>query len=277
MGVRRAVDMAAAASRQAESSGGRVYSLGPLIHNPRVLEELERLGLRITDGLLPHKLNGAVVVIRAHGVSPETEAALRDAGACLIDATCPRVKASQLKAASFARCGRRIFLAGEASHAEIAGIIGYAAAGFYAVAGSVAEAETLAASLYSENPDAKTALLGQTTITEGEYNAVAEAVKKYFPDIEIALTICPATSEQQKSLRELAEIVDAIVIAGGKESANARRLLSVAQESRKPCVLVETAADIPQNFYRYETIGLAAGTSAPDSVMQEIEQALNGE
>ena len=276
MGVRRAVDLACreAALQQADAAG-KVYTLGPLIHNPRVLERLKLLGVQIMDeSRLPKDLTGVSVIIRAHGVSPQTEALIRGRGGRVVDATCPRVKGSQLKAAALAVAGYRIFLAGEKHHAEIAGITGYAGTGFYAVTGSAAEAEEAAARLMDEDAAAKTALIGQTTITVEEYNSIGESLKKFFPDLEIAQTICPVTEERQEALRELADTVDAVIIAGGKESANTRRLFAIAGAAGKPCALVETVADIPPEFFRFETVGLAAGTSTPDSVIAEIERAL---
>ena len=275
MGVRRAVRLACAEAGRAQA--GKVCSFGPLIHNPQALEELKRRGVEILDGsTLPENLSGVSVIIRAHGVSPQTEADLRRRGAALIDATCPKVKASQLKAAALANAGYWLFLAGEATHAEIAGIRGYVETAFCAVAGCAAEAEEIAAKLHEEDPDAKTALIAQTTISAEEYQAIGEAIARYFPDLEIAQTICTATKERQGSLRELLGKVDAVVIAGRKESANTRRLLAIAEASGKPCAFVETEADIPPAFFEFQTIGLAAGASTPDAVIDAVERALGG-
>jgi 4-hydroxy-3-methylbut-2-enyl diphosphate reductase len=311
MGVRRAVKIACnqlassqLACNQAENPA--VYTLGPLIHNPNVLEDLKRQGVTILDEacLNPNSqlstlnsLIGAVVIIRAHGISPKTEAELRKRGAVVVDATCPKVKASQLKAASLAKQGYRLFLAGAESHAEIAGIRGYAQDGwlnrdnadqsrqFLEVVNCAAEAQTSAAKLFAEDSSLcaqsahsslpiKTALLAQTTISAEEYQAIGEAISQYFPGLEIVQTICAATRERQDSLRELLGKTDAVVIAGGKDSANIRRLFAIAQESGKPCAIVETAGDIPPDFFRFETVGLAAGASTPDSVIDEVEKAL---
>jgi 4-hydroxy-3-methylbut-2-enyl diphosphate reductase len=283
MGVKRAVDLAHAA---AQNSAEKVYSLGPLIHNPQALEDLKRRGVKILDETnLPKNLNGASVIVRAHGISPQMEADLRKRGADIIDATCSRVKASQLKAAAFAEAGYRLFLAGEESHAEITGIRGYAEAGFFrqkgccTVVGNAAETEKAAAILCTEangteTHGAKTALIGQTTVSPEEYGAIGEALKQYFPDVEIAQTICAATKERQDSLRELLGKVDVVVIAGGKDSANTRRLLAIAEATGKLCTLAETEADIPQEFFSYAAVGLAAGASTPDSVIAAIECAL---
>jgi 4-hydroxy-3-methylbut-2-en-1-yl diphosphate reductase len=287
MGVRRAVELA---YNQADSSG-KVYTLGPLIHNPQALEDLKLRGVTILDEAnLPENLSGDVVIIRAHGVSPQTEAELRKRGAVVVDATCPKVKASQLKAASLAKQGYRLFLAGEESHAEIAGIRGYAEEGwtqgnhadhskqFLRVISSAAEAE-IAAKLLSEDPElhsgpVKTALIAQTTISNEEYHAIGAVISRYFPMLEIIQTICAATRERQDSLRELLGKTDAVVIAGGKDSANTRRLMSIAQASGKPCVIVETVNDIPPDFFKFKTVGLAAGASTPDMVIDSIEKGL---
>jgi 4-hydroxy-3-methylbut-2-enyl diphosphate reductase len=290
MGVRRAVKIACnqLAYNQAKSPTGRVYTLGPLIHNPQVLEDLQQQSVAILDEVnLPENLSGAVVIIRAHGVSPRTEAELRGRGAVVVDATCPKVKASQLKAASLAKAGYRLFLAGEESHAEIAGIRGYAEDGwiknehsrqFLRVVSNTAEAE-IAAKFLSEDPEfqsdsSQTALIAQTTISTEEYHAIGTVISRYFPMLEIISTICAATKERQDSLRELLGKVDAVVIAGGKDSANTRRLLSIAQASGKPCAIVETAKDIPPDFFKFETVGLAAGASTPDTVIDSIEKGL---
>ncbi|MDR0878450.1 MAG: 4-hydroxy-3-methylbut-2-enyl diphosphate reductase [Treponema sp.] len=305
MGVRRAVDLALAEAAAAQGTGHAVFTAGPLIHNPVVLKDLEARGVKILDEADIKDLSGDVVIIRAHGIGPETEKELAGRGARIADATCPKVKASQMKARALARAGYRIFLAGEEHHGEIAGLQGYIAASCAeaaldgtAVAGdapgrqgivaaNAAEAEIKAEKLFSGAPLSKTALIAQTTISPGEYEAIGEAIKKFFPDLEIVNTICGATEDRQKALRDLLENVDAIVVAGGRESSNTRRLLAIAQASGKPAVLAETAADIscaltaalPAEFKSYAawgrlTIGLCAGASTPDDVINSIETAL---
>jgi len=280
MGVRRAVELAAA---ETDRHAVPVYTLGPLIHNPVVLADLENRGVKVLD-VLPQSIEGSVI-IRAHGISPEVEdklrsadmlsAEMRSAGCRIIDATCPRVKASQLKAEELAFAGYCLFLAGTPEHAEIEGIVGYTgSAPFRAVVSGALDAEREASKLYRKNNNAKTALLGQTTISEDEYLKIGEAVKIFFPNLEIVNTICPATTERQQALRGLLNRVDAVIIAGGKESANTRRLLAIAEESGKPCALVENLNEIPPSFRSFETVGLCAGASTPDSVIAGIEEAL---
>jgi len=270
MGVRRAVELTVS---EADRHAADVYTLGPLIHNPVVLADLESRGVRILDEL-PGSVKGSVI-IRAHGISPEAEEKLRGTGCRVVDATCPRVKAGQLKAEELAFAGYCLFFAGTPEHAEIEGIVGYSgSAPFYAVVSGALDAEREAAKLYRKNNNAKTALLGQTTISEDEYFKIGEAIKIFFPNLEIVNTICPATTERRQALRELLNIVDAVIIAGGKQSANTRRLFTIAEESGKPCALVENAGEIPPSFFSFETVGLCAGASSPDSVIDEIEKAL---
>jgi 4-hydroxy-3-methylbut-2-enyl diphosphate reductase len=280
MGVRRAVDMAYKAAAEAG-----VYTMGPLIHNPQVLEDLQHKGVEILDeGSMPPGLSGSVVIIRAHGITPALEAELVHRGARIVDATCPKVKANQMKARSLAEEGYMIFLAGEEKHGEIAGIRGYVgpvSAGRCVVVGSREEAAAEAEQLLSTDPLAKTALLGQTTIPEALYRSIGEEMRKFFPNLKIVDTICAATRDRQEALRELLGQVDAVIVAGGRSSANTRYLLGIARDPAggspaKPAWLVESAADLPPEISAYAAVGLSAGASTPDAVIDGIEAALMG-
>jgi 4-hydroxy-3-methylbut-2-enyl diphosphate reductase len=261
----------------AAATGRRCYSIGPLIHNPPALEDLAGKGLEVLDARkLPAVLSGAVLIIRAHGICPLLETALMERGGRVVDATCPKVKASQMRARDLSRAGRPVFLAGERAHAEVAGIQGYAPGCL--VVGKPEEAARAARQLAQSpipNPQSP-ALLAQTTISPGEYDAIAAAIGQYFPDIEVIDTICPATRERQEALRELCREVDAALIAGGRGSANTRRLLAIARESGLPAWIAESAADLPPGITGFARLGLSAGASTPDWVIDRIEAALGG-
>jgi 4-hydroxy-3-methylbut-2-enyl diphosphate reductase len=283
MGVRRAVEMANAELSVDLADPASVYTLGPLIHNPQTLDSLKKRGVRILDESRdtwpPIKTEKPVVIIRAHGVSPAIE---EDLGKSfrIADATCPRVKASQNAARRLAEQGYRIFLAGEKNHAEVKGIAGYieAAGGTCVIVGDAAEAAAAAGGAVTAAgvavADAKTALIAQTTFSVEEYAAVASALKKRFPNLEVKATICGATRERQSAWQEVCAAVDAVNIAGGRDSANTRRLLAIAESGGKPAWLAESAADVPDEAGAYKTVGLCAGASTPDSVIDEIVQAL---
>jgi 4-hydroxy-3-methylbut-2-enyl diphosphate reductase len=297
MGVRRAVEMAygelgasslstalndpsgasSSSSVSASAAAGRVYTMGPLIHHPQVLDDLQKRGVGILDeNNLPQYLNGAVVIIRAHGISPVLEAELVSRGARLLDATCPKVKASQMKAQALSRAGCRIFLAGEEFHGEVIGIMGYAPSCIVVAnpAEASAEAERLSNAPPSGGPAGKTILIGQTTISQGEYRARGEGIRAFFPRLEVIDTICGAARDRQEALAELCGQVDAVVVAGGRESSNTRRLLAIARGLSKPAWLAESASDLPPEIYAFKRAGLSAGASTPDQVIAGIEQAL---
>jgi 4-hydroxy-3-methylbut-2-enyl diphosphate reductase len=286
--VRGAVDIALMETASADHH--KVYTIGPLIHNPSVLENLKSRGIEILDedavpvtGDSKNSKNGsaagATAVIRAHGISPQLETRLRELGFRIEDATCPKVKKSQTLAEELSKAGYRVFLAGERRHAEITGILGYAPDGI--VVEDADSALQTAKALFREESAAKTALIAQTTISADDFTAIGEAIKKIFPDVKILNTICPATRERQNALKELCEKSDAVIIAGGKNSANTRHLLAIAEavcfHNGKPAVLVENAAGVPEEFFQYETIGVSAGASTPDEVIDEIESMLKAQ
>ncbi|GHU10337.1 4-hydroxy-3-methylbut-2-enyl diphosphate reductase [Spirochaetia bacterium] len=291
MGVRRAVDMAQAELQKSNLQRGRpVYTMGPLIHNPQVMEKFRRQGLGILESdvspdTLPSDLRGACVIIRAHGIRPALERSLRDRGALIVDATCPKVKKSQIKARELSEKQYVIFLAGESQHGEIIGLQGYADR-CIVVAGAE-EADSEARKLQQNegvlfegtelksagvNGTLKTALIGQTTISAALYEKIGGVLRRYFPSIKVIDTICGAAP--QESLRKLCAEVEAVVVAGGRSSANTRRLLDIALEAGKPAWLVETAADLDPEITAYSVVGLSAGASTPDDIIDEIEAAL---
>ena len=281
MGVRRAVNMASGAV----SLKKNIYTLGPLIHNSGVLKNLEQMNIRVLDDKLPGSgltliPENSAVIIRAHGIPPDLEKSYSEKGIEILDATCPHVKTSQKKASEYAGRGYCIFLAGEKDHAEIAGIRGYIEAagqpancGTFCV-GSAAEAEKAAFELANSRPEAKTVLIGQTTIGPDEYSDIGTSVRRYFPNLEIIDSICGSTAERQQALRELCGAADAIIVAGGRESANTRRLYTLANDLGKPCWLLESPEEIPREIYRYENIGITAGASTPENLVDQIEKAL---
>jgi 4-hydroxy-3-methylbut-2-en-1-yl diphosphate reductase len=282
MGVRRAVELASAQADKAVREGSSLYTLGHLIHNPQVLADLEKQGVITLNqnalDQIKEKGKNCGVIIRAHGISPQTEEKLRGMECKVTDATCPNVKKNQLKTQELSRAGYSLFLAGESSHAEIEGITGYASsAPFCKQVMNTEQAREAAAALREANREAKTALIGQTTISQDEYRAIGNEIKKYFPNLEIVNTICAATAERQQALRELLGEVEAVIIAGGKESANTRRLLLIAKESGKPCAIVECVDEIPGEFFRFKSVGISAGASTPDMLIDDIENNLTNE
>jgi len=274
MGVRRAGGTARRAAVEGKRLGRRVFTYGPLIHNPQAVAELERAGVSVLDtkafdrGELDGEAAGSIVVIRAHGAPPEVFEHLRRLQATVVDATCPRVLRSQSKARELLERGYAVAIAGDRSHGEVAGILGCAPGAV--VVENAGEAERLAA----EWAGRRVALIAQTTIKKSEYDAIAAQLRRGCPDFLAVETLCPATAERQASLAELASRADALVVVGGKNSANTQRLFMAAAESGKPSWHIETAEELPPEVYAYERIGLTAGASTPDSMVDDVERAL---
>lgn len=266
----------AACEREGAEGGGIVYTLGPLIHNPQAVAELEAAGIIAISESELSGLSGKAVVIRAHGVPPQVMERLRALGAKIVDATCPLVLASQRKARAFAEKGYAVIIAGEAGHAEVAGIAGCViAAGARAaiVVGNPEEAALISDSglIGATRP---VALIAQTTISFEEYAAIRKVLEARFPGLEVVESICPCTGERLEALAELAREVDAIVIVGGRNSANTARLYASARELLGTAWLVETADELPAEAFGYGRVGLTAGASTPDSLIDEVERTL---
>ncbi|MCM1321392.1 MAG: 4-hydroxy-3-methylbut-2-enyl diphosphate reductase [Bacteroides sp.] len=268
MGVRRAVEAAEMALNSAPK-GTSVYTLGPLIHNPSVLESLGRRGLTILRESEIDSINSqehAVVIIRAHGVPPDVRQKLEQKNCTIVDATCPRVLANQKRAAVFAERGCHVIIAGDKNHGEVAAVAGYA--GRHC---AVIENTKRAEEYFPQTP---AVLLSQTTISRSEYAAVAEILRGKMKDLQVLDTICPATEERQNALRRLCGQVSGVLVIGGRRSANTQRLFTTAEELCPAAALIESADDIPPVFFTFPAVGLTAGASTPDDVIDSVEQAL---
>ncbi len=268
-GVRRAVELAEKAL--AENPEKTVYSLGPLIHNENALRALEAKGLHIVQEDEVSKIKeGSVVIIRAHGVAPSVTDALEKRGCQIIDATCPRVKASQKMVERYSSENDYVVLTGDRNHGEVIGIAGYAGENF-----SQLQDYTEAQSFNISDSDSKNIiLLSQTTYSPKEFEKIETLFRSKFRNIAVMNTICPATNERQQALLELCSQVDGVLVVGGKNSANTKRLYQTAAANCKYAAHIQSAADIPQEFKTLSKIGITAGASTPDSIIEEVENAL---
>lgn len=303
-GVRRAVEAAVAALEDAESKKkekGNVYTLGPLIHNPVALKELADRKLRILDAdEIASLTEYDTVLIRAHGIPPLLYRALCETGCAVINATCPLVTRNQRRAAELSSEGYTIIFAGDANHGETVGIQGFAEEaaknaennkGEKAVFLLVKTAEEAEKLFGTENESAaedistkrcderKAVLLSQTTFSVKEFESIRAALKRKLPKIEVFNTICPATHERQNALVSLCARVDAVIVIGGKNSSNTNRLYATAKRlcANERAALIETPEEVdslPESFFTVSTLGLTAGASTPDSVIDAVERKL---
>lgn len=268
-GVRRAVDLAEKAL--AENQGLPVYSLGPLIHNETALLNLKKKGLYIVEEADIETIpDGAKVIIRAHGVTPSVITKLEKKNCNIIDATCPRVKASQKMVERYSHNNDYVILTGDKNHGEVIGISGYAGENFCLVQ-NLQEAQSLK---ITDEATKNTILLSQTTYSPTEFEKIENEFKNRFTNLAVMNTICPATNERQQALLELCKKVDGILVIGGKNSANTKRLFQTASENCKHTAHIQSSADIPADFFKLNTIGITAGASTPDNIITEVENQL---
>ena len=268
-GVRRAVELAEKAL--ADNPDKTVYSLGPLIHNENALRALEEKGLHILEEAdIAGLKEGSVVIIRAHGVAPSVTDALEKRGCHIIDATCPRVKASQKMVERYSSENDYVVLTGDRNHGEVIGIAGYAGENFSQLQ-DFEEAEKFE---IPGSQEKNIILLSQTTYSPKEFEKIENLFRSRFKNIAVMNTICPATNERQQALLELCSQVDGVLVVGGKNSANTKRLYQTAEANCKLAAHIQSAADIPQEFFNLKTIGITAGASTPDEIIEEVERRL---
>ena len=268
-GVRRAVELAEKAL--AENPGKKVYSLGPLIHNENALRALEVKGLHILEEEdITGLEEGSVVIIRAHGVAPSVTDALEKRGCQIIDATCPRVKASQKMVERYSSENDYVVLTGDRNHGEVIGIAGYAGENFSQIQ-DFEEAKTFE---IPGSQEKNVILLSQTTYSPKEFEKIENLFRQKFHNLAVMNTICPATNERQEALLELCGLVDGVLVVGGKNSANTKRLYQTAAANCQHAAHIQSAADIPQEFFNLKTIGITAGASTPDEIIEGVALAL---
>ena len=253
----------------AEPRTGKLFTHGPIIHNPLVMREYADKGVLSSEdpsGSGP----GDTVVIRAHGVTQEVEEKLRASGARVCDATCPKVKKAQLAIAGQSATGGTLLLFGEAEHPEVRGLLCYAE-GRAVVFGSLSELEALPLA-----PETDWFLAAQTTQDRSVFEAAAKLVRERVGrDIPVLSTICDATGQRQEAAKKLAAQVDIVVVVGGRNSGNTRRLVEVASAHGTPALHVEQASDLqPESFAGFSTVGLTAGASTPERHIAEVEARL---
>ena len=258
-GVQRALDM----TRKAAESGEPVVTLGPLIHNPRVVASLEERGIGVAQSV--DEVGTAGVVIRSHGVVPQVLEAIGERGNRIIDATCPHVLRAQRAAASLARVGRHVIVVGEAGHPEVEGISAHAreAGGVCTIVGGTSD--------LPEKLDTPVGVVVQTTQSREKLNEVLAALEEHGVDVEVKDTICFATVQRQRAAVELAEHVDAMVVIGGRNSSNTTRLYEICRDHCSQAYHVEGAEEIdPSWFVNCHIVGVSAGASTPDDQIDDV-------
>ena len=252
---------------QLGGTGGKI--LGQVVHNERVVEEMETLGVPTVQTL--DETEDGTIVFSAHGVPPSFHEIARLQGLKVLDTTCPFVYDIHEEADRAVRDGAHLVFIGESSHREVIGYTKDRDPESYHVLKTIEEAERID---WSGFPTVK--ILFQTTLNADDFEAVVQFIESQTPDLSRADTICYATKENQDAARVLCADpeVDLILIIGGKQSANTRHLWEICRE-QKPSYLIQGPADLQREWFdSVTTVGVTAGASTPDYAIDEVEEAV---
>ncbi len=263
-GVERAIELAEEASKYAKE-GKKVYTYGPLIHNPQEIGRLKKLGINVLED--ENQLDeNTVLILRSHGIPPQKERALKAKGVKIVDATCPYVKAVHEAVVQLVKEGYFVVLVGEKNHPEVLGTWGYLEdAGGKGII--VEKLEDLKEAFkYS-----KVGIIAQTTQNEQFFKEVVGETALWVNEVKVINTICNATSIRQEEVRELAPKVDVMIIIGGKNSGNTTRLYKIAKSLNSNSHHIEVPEELnPKWFKNAETIGVSAGASTPKWIIEAV-------
>ena len=255
-GVKRAIEIA----RQNASTDGTSSTLGPIIHNPQMVERLKNEGVGTVASL--GEMEDGLVIIRSHGVGPKVYEEAESRGLELVDATCPHVKKAQLSAKLLSEEGYTVVIIGEKNHPEVKSIFEWTTHGAHIIE-TEAEAEELPRI-------GKLGIVSQTTFSAKRFQTIVSRLLEKSREIKILRTRCTATDLRQKAALELAENVDMMLVIGGKNSANTSRLAQICATKCKT-YHIETVAELQDDWMKgVNKIGITAGASTPDWIIKEV-------
>ena len=262
MGVRRAVEIVLDTANTQE---GPIYTYGPLIHNPQVLEILAEKGVTVL-----HDIHGSIpgsVVIRAHGVPPQVKQSLVDAGCTVIDATCPRVIKVQTIISRYAKKGWATIIVGDKDHPEVAGLLGYAEETGYVIS----HPDDIDRLPFLEHG----IVVAQTTQDGVLFDRIARTIVERFPHFKVFNTICDSTLKRQAEAREMASSLDAVVVVGGRDSGNTQRLAQVVEQQGIRAFHIESEEELDhEEIEALGAVGITAGASTPNWVIKNVYRTL---
>lgn len=262
MGVKRAIETALSVAGE---EGTAVYTYGPLIHNPQELEMLRGKGVVALKEGSP--IPSAPVIVRAHGVSPAVREVLEARASRLVDATCPKVSQIQERIRDYSQRGYAVVIAGDRDHPEVEGLVGCAGESAF-VLNAPAEVDALP-------PLERAVLVAQTTQDEENWRLIRERFLARFPRGEALDTICSSTHRRQSELRRMLGKVEGMVVVGGRNSANTRRLYEISREAGVPAWHVESAGELPlAELKKLAVVGVTAGASTPQWIIDEVVERL---
>jgi 4-hydroxy-3-methylbut-2-enyl diphosphate reductase len=259
-GVKRSIDMVEKAIKDGKKN---IQIFGPIVHNPQQIKVLEEKGVKMVNNI--DEIQPGTLFIRAHGISPQVYEELKKKNVEIIDATCPFVNVEQNYAKKLYEEGYQVIIIGEKNHPEALGAQGYAPGSL--IIGSVEEAKNL-----KEVP--KIGAVVQTTLEPEEVAKIVAELFHKAKEVRVYNTICQSTKMRQPAAKQLAQEVDLMIVVGGKNSGNTRRLAEVSSRI-KTTYHIETAAELKKEWFKgVKKVGVSAGASTPDFIINEVVEAI---
>lgn len=257
-GVKRAINIA---HRCAKETPGEIYTLGPIIHNPQVVKKLEESQVYAKNGL--DDLTSGTIIIRSHGAKLEDIRTAREKGLNIVDATCPFVKKAQDLVSLLSEEGYSVVVAGEKDHPEVKGLLSYGTNDIF-VTDSPEELKRMPRKK-------KIGIIAQTTLPVEKLEDIVSFCLHKASELKVFNTICNATAIRQEESAELAGRADVMVVVGGKNSANTRRLADICKNIQPRTYHIEVADEINLSWFDgVATVGVTSGASTPDWVINDV-------
>ncbi len=262
-GVKRAVEQV----YEQAATGKPIYTYGPIIHNEEVVKDLEHKGVQvIEDEQVLQAIGTGTVVIRSHGVSKRICEKIETCGLECVDATCPFVKRIHRIVEKESTAGKQVIIIGNAGHPEVEGIMGWSKTPAVVI-GSAEEAEKFAYEAGKE-----LCVVSQTTFNYNKFQDVVEILMKKGYNGSVVNTICNATEVRQTEAREIAARVDVMIVIGGNQSSNTRKLYEICMQECANTYFIQTLNDLHLDLPKsVRLVGITAGASTPNNIIEEVQ------
>ena len=243
-----------------------IYTYGNIIHNDFVVEELRQKGVTVIENPEDIKLaEGGILVIRAHGVPEAVYKTAEKYNIELVDATCPFVEKIHKIVREKGEAGEKVIIAGDKTHPEVIGIMGWASGDIYAVnCEEEAEALTLP-------PESRVCVTAQTTFNVNKFNNIVEIIAKKGYYMNVVNTICKATETRQKEAADISQLVDVMFVIGDNKSSNTKKLFDICKSNCNKTYCLQSNNDLKDEYLQSGSyVGITAGASTPNKIIQEV-------
>lgn len=268
-GVKRAVDLVYEEAKGKQ----KVYTLGPIIHNEQVVEDMEKKGVRVIQSVDEiNQAEDATVIIRSHGVTKNVYQALEEKKVRIVDATCPFVKKIHTIVQEKKTQGYQIVVVGNASHPEVEGICGWCDNQCIVIE-TIEEANECRLDI-----DKKVCIVAQTTFNYKKFEDIVDILSKKSYDIIVMNTICNATEVRQTEAGTIARQSDAMIVIGGKHSSNTQKLYEICKNECQNTHFIQTLDDLDLKLFKsFRSVGITAGASTPNNIIKEVQSYVRHE